>query len=114
MFYFFCMLLYIHSSFAIILTGKRERVALLCLSVSRDCCVALPQLPWVCLQFVIVVFLDHTPLLFLVQDVVCSVLRSFNHFAKGKKDGRFAHSFHVCKCVMCIGICLPLPLRVNG
>ena len=35
-----CALLYVHSSFAIILMGKRERVALL---VSGDCCVALPR-----------------------------------------------------------------------
>ena len=28
--------------------------------VSRDCCVALPRGAMVCLQFVIVVFLDHT------------------------------------------------------
>ena len=36
---FFCMLLYVHSSFANILMGKRELVVFL---VSRDCCVALP------------------------------------------------------------------------
>ena len=34
-----CTLLYVHSSFAIILMGKRELVAL----VPRDCCVALPR-----------------------------------------------------------------------
>ena len=33
-----CALLYVHSSFAIILMEKKELVALL---VSRDCCVAL-------------------------------------------------------------------------
>ena len=41
-----CTLLYVPSSFAIILMGKRELVALLslsCLLVSRDCCVALPR-----------------------------------------------------------------------
>ena len=56
----------VHSSFAIILMGKRELVALLsfsCFLVSRDCCVALPRVPWVCLQFVVVVFSDHTHLL---------------------------------------------------
>ena len=37
----FCYaLLYVHSSFAIVLMGKRELVAFL---VSRDCCVALPH-----------------------------------------------------------------------
>ena len=37
--------------------------------VSRDCCVALPPVPWVCLQFVIVVFPDHTHLRFLIMMV---------------------------------------------
>ena len=60
--------------------GKRELGALINLSF---CCVALPQLSWVCLQFVIVLFPDHTPLLFLVQDVVCSALCSFSYFAEG-------------------------------
>ena len=43
---FCCALLCVHSSFAIILVGKREQlVALLCLSswCFRDCCVALPH-----------------------------------------------------------------------
>ena len=38
------MLLYIHSSFAIILLEKRELVAcLVCFLLSCDCCVALPR-----------------------------------------------------------------------
>ena len=37
---FCCMLLYVHSSFANILMGKRELVVFL---VSRDGCVALPH-----------------------------------------------------------------------
>ena len=37
-----CTLLYVHSSFTIILLGKRELVAWLSLLVSSDCCVALP------------------------------------------------------------------------
>ena len=65
----FCYtLLYVHSSFAIILMGKRELVALL--SLSSLCLVIIVWLfiavPWVCLQFVIVVFPDHTHLLFHV------------------------------------------------
>ena len=42
---FCCALLYVHSSFAIIVMGKRELVASLCLSSgwSRECCVALPH-----------------------------------------------------------------------
>ena len=52
---FCCTLLYVHSSFAIILIGKRELVALL--SLSSWCLVFVVWLflavPWVCLQFVI-------------------------------------------------------------
>ena len=60
-------LLYVHSSIAIILMGKRELVALLYLT--SWCLVMVVWLflavPWGCLQFVIVVFPDHTHLLFL-------------------------------------------------
>ena len=59
----FCLFdLILHSSFAIILMGKRELVALLVLS--SWCLVMVVWLflsvPWVCLRFVIVVFPDHT------------------------------------------------------
>ena len=64
---FCCTLLYVHSSIAIILMGKRELVALL--NLSSWCLVMVEQLfltvPWGCLRFVIVVFPDHTHLLFL-------------------------------------------------
>ena len=64
---FCCTLLYVPSSFAIILMGKGELVALL--SLSSWCLVIVVWLflavPWVCLQAVIVVFPDHTHLLFL-------------------------------------------------
>ena len=63
---FCCWLLYVPSSIAIILMGKRKLVALL--SLSSWCLVIVVWLfltvPWVCLQFVIVVFPDHTHLLF--------------------------------------------------
>ena len=63
---FCCTLLYVPSSFAIVLMGKRELVALL--NLSSWCIVIVVWLflavPWVCLQFVIVVFPDHTHLLF--------------------------------------------------
>ena len=63
---FYCTLLYVHSSFAIILMGKRELVALL--SLSSWCLVMVVWLflavTWVCLLFLIVVFPDHTHLLF--------------------------------------------------
>ena len=56
------------TSFAINLTRKRELVALLGLSSWSPVIVVWPFLavPWVCLQFVIVVFPDHTHLLFLL------------------------------------------------
>ena len=64
---FCCTLLYVHSSIAIILMGKRELIALLnlsswCLAVVEPLFLAVPR---GCLQFVIVVFPDHTYLLFL-------------------------------------------------
>ena len=59
---FCCTLLYVHSCFTIILMGKRELVTLL--SLSSWCLVIVAWLflrvPWVCLQFVIVVFPDRT------------------------------------------------------
>ena len=63
---FCCELLCVHSSFAIILMGKRELIALL--SLYSWCLLIvvwlfLVVLP-ICLQFVIVVFPDHTHLLF--------------------------------------------------
>ena len=67
-FMFCCELLYVHSSFAIILMGKMELVALLCLS--SWCLVIVVwfflTMPRRCLQLVIVVYPDHTHLLFLV------------------------------------------------
>ena len=55
------------SSIAIILMGKRELIALL--NLSSWCLVMVEQLflavPRDCLQFVILVFPDHTHLLFL-------------------------------------------------
>ena len=68
-----CALLCVHSSFAIILMGKGELVALLCLS---SWCLMIVE--WLflkatraCLQFVIVVFPDHTDLLFLQLRLIC-------------------------------------------
>ena len=63
---FCCTLLYVHSSIAIILMGKRGLIALL--NLSSWCLVMVERLflavPRGCLQFVIVVFPDHTHLLF--------------------------------------------------
>ena len=67
---FCCTLLYVHSSIAIILMGKRELIALL--NLSSWCLVVVERLflamPRGCLQFVIVVFPDHTHLLFFVKE----------------------------------------------
>ena len=64
---FCCTLLCVRSSFAIIVK-KTELVALL--SLSSWCLVVVVRLflavQWVSLQFVIVVFPDHTHLLFLL------------------------------------------------
>ena len=63
---FCCTLLYVHSSFEIILMGKKELIALL--NLSSWCLVMVERrflaVPRGCLQFVIVVFPDHTRLLF--------------------------------------------------
>ena len=62
------VLLYVHSSFVIILMWKRELIALIGLSSWFLVIVVWHFLvmPWVCLQFVIVVFPDHTHVLFLL------------------------------------------------
>ena len=74
---FCCMLLYVHSSIAIILMGKRELVALL--NLSSWCLVMVERLflavPWGCLRFVIVVFPDHTHLLFLKHYTRITVIK---------------------------------------
>ena len=66
---FCCTLLYVHFSIAIILMGKRELIALL--NLSFWCLVMVERLflavPRGCLQFVIVVFPDHTHLLFFTN-----------------------------------------------
>ena len=61
---FCCTLLYVHSSIAIILMGKRELVALLGLSSWLMVERLFLEMPQGCLQFVIVVFPDHTHLQF--------------------------------------------------
>ena len=63
---FCCTLPYVRSIFALILMGKRELVALL--NLSSWCLVMVEWLflavPWGCLRFVIVVFPDHTHIIF--------------------------------------------------
>ena len=69
---FCCALLYVHSSIAIILMGERELIALL--NLSSWCFLMFERLfltvPRGCLQFVIVVFPDHTHLLFLLHNLI--------------------------------------------
>ena len=64
---FCCTLIYVHSSIAIILMGKRVLVALL--NLSSWCLVMVEKLfltaPWGFLGFVVVVFPDHTYVQFL-------------------------------------------------
>ena len=74
----FCyMLLYVHSSIAIILMGKRELVALLnlsswCLVMVERLCLAIPR---GCLRFVIVVFPDHTHFFMVLNKSIFSIHR---------------------------------------
>ena len=65
---FCCTLLYVYSSIAIILMGKRELLALpnlssWCLVMGESLFLAVP---WGCLRFVIVIFPDHTHFLFYI------------------------------------------------
>ena len=71
---FFCTLNYVHSSFAIILMGKREHLALFSLSSWYLVIVAwlFFAMPWVCLQFVIVVFSDRSHFFFV--DIQATIL----------------------------------------
>ena len=66
---FYVLLLCVHSSFVIISVGKRELFAFLCLSswcLLIVVCMLFLTIPRVYLQFVIVVFSDHSHLLFLL------------------------------------------------
>ena len=91
---FCCALLCVHSSFAIISMGKRELVALLC--VSSWCLLIVVWLfltmPRVCLQFVIVVFPDHTHLLNILWQMRI-VQRSLDYIA-GIKFFQLASDVH--------------------
>ena len=77
---FCCTLLYVNSSIAIILMGKRELVALL--NLSSWCLVMVDRLflavPWGCLQFVIVIFPDHTHLLSHTLRNIIELMSIFN------------------------------------
>ena len=77
---FCCTLLCVHSSIAIILLGKKDLVALLYLS---SWCLVMVELlflavPPGCLRFVIVVFPDHTHLLFSKSQMFPFVIATFH------------------------------------
>ena len=89
---FCCTLLYVHSSIAIILMGKRELVALLYLS---SWCIVMVEwlflaVPRGCLQFVIVVFPDHTHYFCIWK----KVLKIF--FCGSMRPIDLAHIYIVC------------------
>ena len=79
---FCCTLLYVHSSIAIILMGNRELIALL--NLSSWCLVMVERLflavPRGCQQFVIVVFPDHTHLLFFQIGPTFPCVSTFSYF----------------------------------
>ena len=89
---FCCTLLYVHSSIAIILMGKRELVVLL--NLSSWCLVMVERLfltvPRGCLQFVIVVFPDHTHLLFFMLSLSdnnqTDIIEAFNSTSRYLDD----------------------------
>ena len=89
---FCCTLLCVRSSIAIILMGKRELVAFL--NLSSWCLVMVERLflavPQGCLRFVIVVFPDHTHLLFFilfeqVQEIFV-LITYYAHFDRSLAD----------------------------
>ena len=75
-------------SFAIILMGKRELVALLSLSSWSLVIVVwlFLAVPWVCLQFVIWVFPNNTHLLFLASKHYSAA--NVSHY---RRDGKSTH-----------------------
>ena len=104
---FCCTFLYVPSSFAIILMGKRELVALV--GLSSWCLVIAVWLfltvPWVGLQFVIVVFPDYTHLLFSLQiyQVLMQFYTQLDHQSKRLCIGlpsRCNHETKRCKGVL--------------
>ena len=95
---FCCALPYVHSNFAIILMGKRRLVTLLSLS---SCCLVVVvwlflTVPWVSLQFVIVVFPDHTHLLFLsIDETVRAWCCGYSRAHRGLAVGSLLHRYSV-------------------
>ena len=86
---FCCALLYVQSSFAIISMGKRELIALLYLSSWYRMIVVwlFHTMPRVFLQFVIVVFPDHTHYFCVIQYFVS--FQFCNHLDCEERAGCF-------------------------
>ena len=84
---FCCMLLYVHSSIVIIFMGNRELVVLL--NLSSLCLVMVEWLflavPWGCLRFVIVVFIDHTHLILFFIFVYTGLSPPVKYFTDSSK-----------------------------
>ena len=106
---FCCTLLYVHSSIAIILMGKRGLVALL--GWSSWCLVMVGRLflavPRGCLRFVIVVFPDHTHLLFLKHPfkhkIVIIFLPINLNIVVGDQKNRLVKTILLCTNNICFG-----------
>ena len=94
---FCCTLLYVHFSIAIILMGKRELIALL--NLSSWCLVMVERLfltvPRGFLQFVIVVFPDHTHLLFLLPKY--TLLRTYLNRHSQRRLNKSVHPWRQCR-----------------
>ena len=98
---FCCTLLYVHSSIAIILMGKRELIALF--NLSSKCLMMVERLfltvPRGCLQFVNVVSPDHTHLLFLAAKVLNEVyVFSINYLYSGILLKKNTHKLYLFCC----------------
>ena len=95
---FCCTLLYVKSSIAIILMGKRELVALL--NLSSWCLVMVERLflavPWGSMRCVIVVFPDHTHLLFLWSKSITEIVVGEIKFIQVSRCVCFAVHYLCC------------------
>ena len=88
---FYVLLLYVHSCFAIILMGKRERELAALLSLYSWCLVIVVWLflsvPWVCLQFV-------------------TVILTYYFWVSFMRTAMALASLHICLVFVCLFVCL--------
>ena len=102
---FCCTLLYVHFSIAIILMGKRELIALL--NLSSWCLVMVERLfltvPRGCLQFVIVVFPDHTHLLLFLTAKLLKQGYRYHKIRKAFSKFYYRHSELIVKYNITLG-----------